>query len=235
MAMVAKFGQRVKRSEGFANLLVAQNTIIPVPNVLDIVDLPGGGTFILMSQIRGTSFGQIVTLRDMTPPEIVQFEDDLRGWLMQLRAIAPPPGSTAISGFMGSKCRSYRYSHNEEFGPFADQDEFHRALYNRIPPQEHDNLRSLIEIREAHSKRHRICFTHGDMSPSNLLVDERNRLCGLVDFECAGWYPEYWEYTYACYLRYRYAEWMGVWSCIFPQYGVELEAEKAMWKVSWPW
>ena len=38
-------------------------------------------------------------------------------------------------------------------------------------------------------------FTHGDVAPRNILVDESYRITGIVDWELAGWYPEYWEYA----------------------------------------
>jgi serine/threonine protein kinase len=45
-------------------------------------------------------------------------------------------------------------------------------------------------------------FTHGDIHPGNILVNEDKedgksgqvRIVGLVDFESAGFFPDYWEY-----------------------------------------
>ena len=39
---------------------------------------------------------------------------------------------------------------------------------------------------------HQFVFTHADMYHLNLLV-ENGRLSGIVDWECAGYWPEYWE------------------------------------------
>lgn len=38
-------------------------------------------------------------------------------------------------------------------------------------------------------------FTHGDVAPRNIMVDESCRIAGIIDWELAGWYPEYWEYA----------------------------------------
>lgn len=38
-------------------------------------------------------------------------------------------------------------------------------------------------------------FTHGDIAPRNILVDKSGRILGLIDWENAGWYPDYWEYA----------------------------------------
>lgn len=37
-------------------------------------------------------------------------------------------------------------------------------------------------------------FTHGDLSPRNIIV-LNDKIVGIVDWEEAGWFPEYWEYV----------------------------------------
>ncbi|KAK5175653.1 uncharacterized protein LTR77_000792 [Saxophila tyrrhenica] len=41
---------------------------------------------------------------------------------------------------------------------------------------------------------HRVVFTHGDLNPRNIIV-ENGTIKALLDWEFAGWYPEYWEYV----------------------------------------
>ncbi|KAM5360887.1 hypothetical protein ACJZ2D_013454 [Fusarium nematophilum] len=38
-------------------------------------------------------------------------------------------------------------------------------------------------------------FTHGDIAPRNVMVDENGQILALLDWENAGWYPDYWEYA----------------------------------------
>lgn len=40
-------------------------------------------------------------------------------------------------------------------------------------------------------------FTHADIAPRNILLGEGDHcpVIGIVDWEIAGWYPEYWEYA----------------------------------------
>ena len=47
-------------------------------------------------------------------------------------------------------------------------------------------------------KGHAIVLTHGDMSPRNIIV-QGTKVVALLDWEMAGYYPEYWEYTKALY------------------------------------
>ena len=50
-------------------------------------------------------------------------------------------------------------------------------------------------------KPYRICFTHGNISPTNVLVDKNYVPVGLIDWGCAGWMLEYWELTSSLYRR----------------------------------
>lgn len=40
---------------------------------------------------------------------------------------------------------------------------------------------------------HEIVFTHGDLRRRNILV-ENGRITAILDWEYAGWYPEWWQY-----------------------------------------
>lgn len=42
-----------------------------------------------------------------------------------------------------------------------------------------------------------IYFTHGDLTLGNIIISDGpgpRRIAGIIDWEQAGWYPEYWEY-----------------------------------------
>ncbi|KAG7087761.1 hypothetical protein E1B28_013702 [Marasmius oreades] len=54
---------------------------------------------------------------------------------------------------------------------------------------------------------HRIVFTHGDLHPGNIMIEVGNDgriTLGLVDWELAGFYPEYWEMVKAFNTRTKY-------------------------------
>ncbi|KAF9234081.1 hypothetical protein BU15DRAFT_53061, partial [Melanogaster broomeanus] len=38
-----------------------------------------------------------------------------------------------------------------------------------------------------------VYLTHGDLLPRNILVDG-SRITAIIDWETAGFYPEFWEY-----------------------------------------
>ena len=81
------------------------------------------------------------------------------------------------------------------------------------PPQKHiytdDKLRARIYERYLHfngrryehqlpdmlPRSSRSVFTHGDIAPRNIMVDEEHNITGILDWEFSGWYPDYWEYS----------------------------------------
>jgi len=41
----------------------------------------------------------------------------------------------------------------------------------------------------------RSVFSHGDIAPRNIMVDEERRITGILDWELSGWFPDYWGYS----------------------------------------
>ncbi|KAK7454082.1 hypothetical protein VKT23_011593 [Stygiomarasmius scandens] len=176
-----------------------------------------------MTMVPGTSLGKLgVTVDDMSPAQKDVFVDTLRDWFLQLRHL-PPPEPHKVSGFSGGGVYSPRIRDAETVGPFASIEDFHAQPFC-TPWEPHS-----AELREALAKRnsnqYKICLTHGDITPTNILVDESLKPSGLVDWECASWMPEYWEYTRSLWLRQRYTGWCDLLTRIFPGYS----SEKAIW------
>lgn len=93
------------------------------------------------------------------------------------------------------------------FGPFANETDFHNFLHfglqkdfkiltpsTWVTEEERKEMKRMVDLQDG--KAHKICFTHGDINSSNILV-KGGKIVGLIDFEYAGFYPEYWEYTCA--------------------------------------
>jgi len=94
-------------------------------------------------------------------------------------------------------------------GPFRTEREFNLFLRNGIESTENmgegeakRDVERLIKMHWEEEKRQlKTVFTHGDISVSNILV-KGDKVVGLIDFEMAGFYPEYWEYTTAMNSNY---------------------------------
>ncbi|KAH9926398.1 kinase-like domain-containing protein [Fomitopsis serialis] len=225
-----KYGPAVRKTEAAATDYVGRHTTIPVPRVLDTFQDSRGDTLIVMTRLPGVPFGLHFDIEDLTLAEAAAFEATLREWLSQLRML--PASSEAVCAFDGSACRAMSVKQDHDFGPFPTQHEFHDFLYKQVPRRFHEDLRK--KAAASHSKPHRIVLTHGDLHPNNILI-HNGRLSGVIDWECAGWFPEYWEYADAVEKRPNYRAWCDVFRRIFPQYEEERAVEEAIRRVANPW
>ncbi|OAL35373.1 hypothetical protein AYO20_05424 [Fonsecaea nubica] len=89
-------------------------------------------------------------------------------------------------------------------GPFETEAAFNEFLLSNTisttPPIYRKMLEDLLS-----TTKHKILLTHGDLSPTNIVVKE-GQIVGIIDWEFAGWYPEYWEFVQffrALYADYR--------------------------------
>ncbi len=121
----------------------------------------------------------------LSDAERAEISNQLRDYLNQLRAIK----GSYIGGFGRTPAVDERLS-SEEGGPFECEAEWNdfllEGLIRSCPPI----LRSMIhsQLRTDHE----IVLTHGDMHPSNIIVRD-GRIVALIDWENAGFYPEYLE------------------------------------------
>ncbi|KAM5544231.1 hypothetical protein V8D89_001891 [Ganoderma adspersum] len=232
--LYAKHGKDTSVAEALATQYVSVNTTIPVPDILDVLLDSAGAPLILMTRVPGRQLAEMPgSANDLSDAQLRVFTDTVTSWLAQLRQLGPPPSGPAVCGFMGTPFMSYRLNHDKCVGPFSSSDEFHRSYYCALPSEASPDMRALEKrIRE---KPCRICFTHGDISPNNLLVDEDYVPVGLVDWGCAAWMPEYWELTSCIYLRQCYLGWVHVFKAALPQYEDELAVEMEMWNFISPW
>ncbi|KAF8909545.1 kinase-like domain-containing protein [Mucidula mucida] len=207
---------------------VALRTTIPVPYILDLVEYPYPNKYeltmvdrremiMLMTKVDGEGLGSDGTrLEDLTPGQLTILAGTLRGWFDQLRSLAPPH-LRQISGFLpGSDFYSYRIDAGMPIPSFASQDEFHDHRFSTVWEPYDDNMRELIARRG--NKQYRICLRHGDITPRNLLFDKSMHPSALVDWECAGWMPEYFELTCTLHRLYRYQGWVDLFKRVFPGY-----------------
>lgn len=141
----------------------------------------------LLRQLRG----MIEEMRSLPPP-LLRSKDEMRimavdgGHLYDCRV----PGTTLT------------------FGPFRSVRNFHRHLRRGM---EYDDrldikIRMLIKLHNHDDDRWPLVITHGDPSSLNTPVRGAD-VVGIIDWETAGWYPSYWEYTTACLVNPQILFW----------------------------
>ncbi|KAJ5713444.1 Aminoglycoside phosphotransferase [Penicillium malachiteum] len=194
--LVVKSG-KLRSHEAQTLRFIAENTTIPVPNVYDVRWEDGQVVAITMDYMSGKRLDEAWETLD--PDQKLSIAKELHSYINQLRDLkgdyigAVNPGKTVTGRAVAV-----------EGGPFDTEQQFNESLLGRIIRQAPDLLRHYA--RHALSENHEIVFTHSDIAPEKFLV-EGGRIAAILDWEDAGWYPEYWEYTRA----FRYFRPMPDW------------------------
>lgn len=132
----------------------------------------------------------------LSPNQKQSIAEQLRGYICQLRNLkgdyigAVDRGTVSMGKWMSI-----------QGGPFDSEREFNEWIL--------DDLSSGIPAPLRHYAKSpvtdglEIVFTHADFFSRNILVDENCKVTAVLDWEFAGWYPEWWEYftTYVNFQR----------------------------------
>ncbi|KAA1477650.1 hypothetical protein DENSPDRAFT_617421 [Dentipellis sp. KUC8613] len=185
---VLKRGLDITEGEAEAMRFVAAHTTIPVPRVHRSYTI-AGMVHIEMDYVKGEC--PISIWNHISPEEKKQLMTELEGYVKQLRTL-PPPYPEAVCAVNGASAHDHRFGLHVA-GPFLTHDEFHRFL--RLDSDlDSWNEEECKEVYLAHSKKYASKFTHGDLAPRNVLVRD-GHIVAILDWDSAGWRPEYWEVT----------------------------------------
>lgn len=87
--------------------------------------------------------------------------------------------------------------------PLRDDETLRARIWERYVEYNGLSYTDSHSVKDILPRSETAVFTHGDIHPGNILVHEDEeagtsgqvRIGGLVDFESAGFFPEYWEYA----------------------------------------
>ncbi|OQD68439.1 hypothetical protein PENDEC_c035G04615 [Penicillium decumbens] len=185
-SLVVKSGL-IRPQEAEALRFVAANTTIPVPKVHDVRWKDGKVMAIVMDYMPGKPLDDAWDTLDSN--QKLSIADQLHSYMSQLRDLK---GDYIGGADRGKAIIGRRFS--IECGPFDSEQQFHEFILGDIRESAPDLLRDIA--KSALMDNHEIVFTHSDFAPRNVLV-QGDRVTAILDWEYAGWYPEYWEYTQA--------------------------------------
>ncbi|CAG8282562.1 unnamed protein product [Penicillium salamii] len=204
---------------------VAEHTSIPVPKVFN-VHYYDNDIYIEMEYVRGMSLEAAWYRGHLSQEQKNHIITEVAGYISQLRKLEPPQeGIVASASF--NEALDHRVG-SYTFGPFTSHEGFHSYLRANVPIE---NCKEVIgpEVSTCHSRRYRSCFTHADIAPRNIMVDN-GEVSAIVDWQFSGWYPEYWEYTKAHYGQIDRPEWYDGLKNAMERYDDELRAEQTLWR-----
>jgi aminoglycoside phosphotransferase (APT) family kinase protein len=195
-----KRGQRL--CEALTMEYVRTHTNIPVPRVRSVFYVKGQ-LYIAMDYIRKavTLSSQWSTMLPATKQAIML---ELKGYLTTLRSL-PPPHPGRIESINGEGCLEPTITPFGSIGPYENVTQLFEDIGINLlleqTAQEEFSQTSGADVpsirrcaARAASNTYRTVLTHGDLTPQNILIDrETDKIVSIIDWELAGWYPDYWE------------------------------------------
>ncbi|KAG6849900.1 hypothetical protein H0H93_003914 [Arthromyces matolae] len=167
---------------------IRKHTSIPVPWVAASASY-GKKAFTLMKYIEGEALSDVWP--DLNAQQRAHVIAQLRGFIAELRSLSRPPHvkSGTICSLNGLALRDSRLSSINPIGPYVESD-FNDRLVDVAEPFVDRELSEPIRARMRND--HRIVFTHGDLTPRNIIM-RGDTVAAIVDWEESGWLPEHWE------------------------------------------
>ncbi|KAJ9653956.1 hypothetical protein H2198_006944 [Neophaeococcomyces mojaviensis] len=207
--------------------LIDRHTSIPAYKVIGVYNRPEGKV-VEYEGIPGKTLESCwAELNEEKKRRIIS---DLGRFVEQLRKMTPPPRGVVGDSTLGAALDT-RFGPGK-VGPFYSIDAFHDFMRRGHSPKEFrgDCVAKVHEERHKGSKPYVLKFTHANLVPSNILIDEAGRVCALIGWESSGWFPEYWEYVQMCssMQSLHMEEWLNMMKAVVPRYDDELRCDQAI-------
>jgi aminoglycoside phosphotransferase (APT) family kinase protein len=224
-----KMGHGVPLIEAENMKFLAENSKVPVPKVHAAFKDPANNkTYIIMEYLPGDTLEKL--LPSLNSVEKATISNLIKDAITELRSIPPPDyfgmlnRQPYLDGVFWTENLNPKIS-----GPFANEEDMNLAIIEKLRQTESDQyIRLLRNMVNRTLSGHRTVFTHGDLQPKNIMVQRLGDRDGcpefritLMDWESAGWYPEFWDFcnaTIAC--RFK-PDWLELVPDILDQYPVE--------------
>lgn len=201
---IIKYGANVSLTEGKNMLFVRETQAAPVPEVFALYSTTDeqGYTinYIIMEYITGHGLNTIWAHLDSS--QKMKFSSQLHLYFEALRKL-PTPGYFGCVGKQPFEQSMFWTAPEHDAngvvsGPFDTETELNNALvekylYNSGLNHKASYYRRVLPLV---LQNHKSVFTHGDLQRKNIIVKDDGTVV-VIDWETAGWYPEYWEYALA--------------------------------------
>ncbi len=207
---VVKSGPTVESAEATALELISRRLDVPVPRFHSTSTRLDGTTSISMDYVDGHTLSDIWT--SLSNEQKLAIAEQLRVIVIAMRSLQPENNTIGSCGG-GPTIDIRRYSIYKG-GPFADEDAFNDFLASDVLPATPSIL--VRKFRQQLRTDHRLVFTHGDIAQHNVIIKDNN-VVALLDWQCAGWYPEYWDYVKFFMRPAKSKDWYEYADIIFPQ------------------
>ncbi|KJZ70457.1 hypothetical protein HIM_10159 [Hirsutella minnesotensis 3608] len=204
---VIKYGLNVSLTEGENMLFVRQTQSFPAPEVFALFSVESADgrrvNYIIMENVVGDRLD--VIWPRLGSAEKGRIAHQLRLQIDTLRSL-PAPGYFGCIGRRPFEESMFWTAPDDDLddgtvnGPFDTESKLNDALVQKYL------YSSGLDHKAEYYRRvlplvlggHSIVFTHGDLQRKNIILKENGEPV-VIDWETAGWYPAYWEYTSAMF------------------------------------
>ncbi|KAH7375151.1 kinase-like domain-containing protein [Plectosphaerella cucumerina] len=220
---VRRWGDSARlRREVEAMTYVQQNTSIPVPAILEVClddESDEDKCWILMERLPGHQLGTAwPEMGEEAQSETIR---QLRSFLSQMHQLRPS-GPATIGSVSGGPAYDHRLSNMRTCSPFASVAEFNDFLVS--PVRQCPRPEWVAKYRNQLPDTHGVRFSHADLSWENILVDTpMGKVTGILDWEMAGFWPDWWEYRKALFGSRSRPWWVEVLKQVMTEYPKETE------------
>lgn len=206
---VIKWGQKVRPLEEASMRLVEKHApSIPTPKLKHAVYkyTSDGDAFygeLFMSYIPGKTLESAwAGFDDTTKGRICQDIWDMVSTIRKIPRPAHLAGDNGENAHLyctanGSPSRNPLLGDDNDVTPvFLDDQTLRDRIYARYEAHNGLSYRDSAEyLPERLPRSDTAVFSHGDIAPRNIIVDDDGRILALLDWESSGWFPDWWEYA----------------------------------------
>jgi aminoglycoside phosphotransferase (APT) family kinase protein len=229
------------RLEAEATRYVTLHTSIPVPAVYDFWTEEDGRACLIMEYKDGQTLHR--HWRHLSVDQKMTVMRDLRGFLDELHNLPQPHPKGMIGSVSGGVFFDCRLSRQQFLcGPFDNEaayNDWHISTFKFFGDQHSPTKLQLRQLRDEMPNDHQITFTHGDITRGNILIRVDGEgasdvsIVAVLDWEQAGWRPEYWETVKFMFGNQETSEWATLGRQeIFVGYDPELQREDELLLIS---
>ncbi|PYI13779.1 kinase-like protein [Aspergillus violaceofuscus CBS 115571] len=210
-----------------ANLcFVKKNTTIPIPTVIAHHEEGDGHALTIMTRIPGENLSEAWS--KLTDDQKDNIAKETAEYLLQLRSLQSDRLECLDGRPVFNKYRRGEDNCDSAQDPTSDDYVWNR-LAASLDPAVPEAVR--CRLRRSMPPTQPFTYTHNDLTHVNIMV-QNGKLSGIIDWEAAGYYPVWWEYTRTIVTSEGLEDMK--WKSLLRQYMPKTREAKC-WYLDWFW
>lgn len=94
-----------------------------------------------------------------------------------------------------------------------------------------ERIGGIEKVDNSHRQCYATKFTRGDFALRNIMVKHDDTVMAIIDWNSAGWFPKYREYTKAMFTPYAPDDWVESIGEMTGRYEEQLSGERQLYEV----